>query len=122
MSSLSIVVGGQMAKDEIKKAIEKYGGENVQIDIKNDLDAVMAMKSKQYDYYFGACNTGGGGALAMAIAILGNNNCLTAASPNGMISENKIIEGVRDGKIAFGFTPQYIEQIIPIIMKAILEK
>ena len=61
---LKIVVGGQINKKEIFDYIQNYyGTENVKLEIKNDLDAVMAMQSGQFDYYIGACNTGGGGAL-----------------------------------------------------------
>lgn len=119
---LKIVVGGQMGKDEIKAAIEKVGGAEVSVDVKNDLDAVMGMKNNSYDYYFGACNTGGGGALAMAIALLGKTSCLTAASPNGVIAEEEMLKGVNDGMVAFGFTPQYTDQVVPIILNALLEK
>lgn len=119
---LRIVVGGQMGKDEIEASIKEIGGAEVTVDVKNDLDAVMGMKNKSYDYYFGACNTGGGGALAMAIALLGKDSCLTAASPNGVIPDDQMLQGVEEGKIAFGFTPQYTNQVVPVILKALLAK
>lgn len=43
---LKIVVGGQINKKEIFDYIQKYyGTENVKLEIKNDLDAVMAMQA-----------------------------------------------------------------------------
>ncbi len=52
---MKIVVGGQINKQEIHDYIQKYFGEgNVELAVKNDLDAVMAMKAGQFDYYIGA--------------------------------------------------------------------
>lgn len=46
------------------------------------------------------CNTGGGGVLAMAIAILGADKCLTVASPGMILSEDVVCEQILKGKIA----------------------
>ena len=55
-----IVVGGQINKQEICEFTKKFVGCAATVEVKNDLDAAMAMKAGQYDYYIGACNTGGG--------------------------------------------------------------
>lgn len=117
---LRIVVGGQMDKDRIVKKIEEIAKDKVVIEVKSDLDAAMAMKNGQADYYFGACNTGGGGALAMAIALLGMPMCLTAAMPGTVLSKEEIIAGIDAGKKAYGFTPQYADEVIEIILEKIL--
>lgn len=116
-----IVVGGQINKQEIHDFIKK-NYEGVELAIKNDLDAVNALKMGKFDYYVGACNTGGGGALAMAIALLGQNLCKTISMPGKVFSDEEIIAAVKDGKKAFGFTAQHAEQVLPVLMKAILEK
>lgn len=114
-----IVVGGQIDKDVVAKLVAKYGGDNVSIAIKSDIEAAMAIKTNQADYYFGACHTGGGGALAMAIALLGMNLCATVSMPGMMKSEQEIIQEINSGKKAFGFTPQHAEQVIKTIMQVI---
>jgi hypothetical protein len=117
---LRIVVGGQIMKSEIFDFIEKYYGKgNVELAVKNDLDAVMAMKAGQFDYYIGACNTGGGGALAMAIALLGPSKCQTISMPGKIFSDEDIQKAVDSGKIAFGFTAQHMENVLPVWLKAI---
>lgn len=118
---VKIVVGGQINKQEIHDFINK-NYEGVELAIKNDLDAVNALKMGKFDYYVGACNTGGGGALAMAIALLGQNLCKTISMPGKVFSDEEIIAAVKEGKKAFGFTAQHAEQVLPVLMKAILEK
>lgn len=117
---IRIVVGGQMDKERIAKKIEEIGKDKITIEVKTDLDAAMAMKTGQADYYFGACNTGGGGALAMAIALVGMNECLTAAMPGTMLPKEDIVKGIENGKKAFGFTPQHADEVIEIILEKIL--
>ncbi len=116
-----IVVGGQINKQEIHDFLQK-NYEGIELAIKNDLDAVNALKMGKFDYYVGACNTGGGGALAMAIALLGQNQCKTISMPGKVFPDEEIIAAVKEGKKAFGFTAQHAEQVLPVLMKAILEK
>lgn len=112
-----IVVGGQIDKEEVKALVLQYGLPEDSVEVKSDLDAAMAIKSGTADYYIGACNTGGGGALAMALALLGRDNCVTVSMPGKIMSEEEIRENVRNGKKAFGFTAQHKNDVVPIIME-----
>jgi hypothetical protein len=118
---LRIVVGGQIDKDRVAEIIRKLGGDKVTVTVKSDIEAAMLIKTNQADYYFGACNTGGGGALAMAIALLGMGLCATVSMPGKIRSDEEIIKEVESGKKAFGFTPQHAEQVLPVIMNKILK-
>ncbi|WHZ32892.1 DUF2620 domain-containing protein [Desemzia incerta] len=111
-----IVVGGQIDKKEVAKLVEKYGEGKFEIDVKSDLEAAMALKSGAADYYLGACNTGGGGALAMAIALVGRAETVTVSMPGNLMSEEEIRENINNGKRAFGFTAQHKDTVVPIIM------
>lgn len=117
-----IIVGGQINKQEICAFTKNFLGDQAVVDVKNDLDAVMAMQAGQYDYYIGACNTGGGGALAMAMALLGASNCATISMPGKILPDAEIIAAVNSGKKAFGFTAQHAEMVLPVLLKAIIEK
>lgn len=80
----------------------------------------MAIKTGMADIYLGACNTGGGGALAMAIALLGMGECATISMPGHIKSEEEIKAEVEAGKKAYGFTAQHAEEVVPIILKYLL--
>lgn len=118
---MKIVVGGQIDKDAVASIIKKTAGDSVAVEIKSDIEAAMAIKTGAADYYFGACNTGGGGALAMAIALLGMGMCATVSMPGNIKSEEQIKAEVEGGKKAFGFTAQHAEQVIPVILKYLLK-
>lgn len=117
----TIVVGGQIDKKAVAQLAEQYVGNKAQVIIKGDIEAAMDIKAGKADLYLGACNTGGGGALAMAIALLGMNLCQTVSMPGKISSEEEIKEAVKAGKKAYGFTAQHAAQVIPIILKYTFE-
>jgi len=119
---IRIVIGGQIEKQIIAKTVREMLGEEAKVDIKGDFDGAMAVKDGRYDYYLGACNTGGGGALAMAIALLGHNKCITLAMPGKLLSDEEIGAAVQEGKIAFGFTTRHLDRILPCLIAAIKRK
>ena len=118
---MKIVVGGQIDKKKIKDIIVNFAGDKVSVDVLGDLDAAMAMQAGQYDYYIGACNTGGGGALAMAIALLGMDQCATLSMPGKILSDEKIKEEVEKGKVAFGFTAQDADNVLSVVLPLIIK-
>ena len=118
---MKVVIGGQVDKKEVEQLVIEHGPVGVETAIKSDMEAAMAIKSGAADYYVGACHTGGGGALAMAIAIVGRDKCETVSMPGRKPDEAKVREAVQSGKKAFGFTADHKEMAVPMIMKAIKE-
>ncbi|MCM3397660.1 DUF2620 domain-containing protein [Oceanobacillus profundus] len=115
---MKIVIGGQVEKKEIERLIKELDP-TIETVVKSDLEAAMEMKTGKADYYFGACHTGGGGALAMAIAMLGRKQCETVSMPGKKPKEENVIEAVKNGKKAFGFTGDHVETAVPMILNAI---
>lgn len=116
--NMKIVVGGQVEKKQIENLIKEFDP-SIETVVKSDLEAAMVMKTGQADYYFGACHTGGGGALAMAIALIGRDKCETVSMPGKKPNEEKVMEAVKSGKNAFGFTGDHAEVAVPMILKAL---
>lgn len=113
---MKIVIGGQMGKEEIRDLAVNTAGDRVEVVIEDDIAAAMEIKNGTADLYLGACMTGGGGALAMAIAILGYNACQTLTSDDESIIINAVNKGIR----AFGFTPAMSKTVVPLILKHVL--
>ena len=118
---MKIVVGGVLYKKEIADLIEKHGKGQVEISVMGDLQAAMALKNGQADYYFGSCQTGAGGSLGMAIAMNGLDKCITVAMVGKVLDKEEIVNAIRSGKIAFGFVPEAAATVVPIIMEEIIK-
>ncbi|GFN36765.1 DUF2620 domain-containing protein [Tepidimicrobium xylanilyticum] len=119
---VNIVVGGQMDKQLIGKLIEEHGKGKVKASVKGDIEAVLDVKNGQADYYFGSCATGAGGALAMAIGLIGAQNCVSVSIPGKILTEEEMRKAVREGKKAFGFVNTDAEKVIPVLIDEILKK
>ncbi|OCQ51136.1 hypothetical protein Ppb6_03697 [Photorhabdus australis subsp. thailandensis] len=116
---MRFVIGGQIEKEKIAETLRRLAEDKVSsITLMSDIEAAIALKSGSADYYLGACNTGGG-ALAMAIAIIGADKCVTLSMPGKVLSDEEIIAHVNAGKTAFGFIGQDIEVVIPVLIGAI---
>ncbi len=116
-----IAVGG-LAAQEISDLVAQIGGDQVSVRVVADIAGVQEVAQGKADYYFGACATGAGGALSMAIAILGYSNCFIASTAGKPPKEKDIREAVYSGKKAFGFTHDHVTLAVPLIMEAILAK
>lgn len=118
---LRIVIGG-LKKELIERCVKEAGGEKVTVTVTSDFEAAKKIKAGQADYYLGACNSGGGAALSVAIGILGFSNCSTVAKNAGKPDPIQIEKLVQEGKIAFGMSVENIEAAVPMIMKSLLKK
>jgi hypothetical protein len=119
---MKFVVGGQMDKKAIANMLGKMTGGKADVTIMSDIEATMAVKSGQADYYFGSCATGAGGALGIALGLLGKDKCVTVTMPGKVMDQEEISAAVQAGKVAFGFVNYDAERILPLILKAIDEK
>ena len=118
---MKIVVGGQMDKQSIARLIETIAGDKATVEIKSDIEATLAIKTGQADYYVGACSTGAGGALGIATGLLGIDKCVSISTPAKTMTQEEINAEVSNGKVAFGFVNYDAEKVIPMLMNAILK-
>ena len=116
---LRIAVGG-LQKPLMQNAIMKACPEAV-VTVTNDMNAVALLKRGEVDYYFGACESGGGAAISILIGMLGYSKCCTVCKNGGKPNPEEIRKCVREGKIAFGMTMQSIEATVAILVEALLE-
>ncbi|QQO10912.1 DUF2620 domain-containing protein [Breznakiella homolactica] len=119
---MKFVVGGQMDKKVIEGLLKKYSDGNAEVSVMSDIEATMALKNGQADYYFGSCATGAGGALGITMGLMGRDKCISVSMPGKVLSQEEITAAVKAGKIAFGFVNYDAEKVIPLILQAISEK
>lgn len=117
---MKIAIGG-MKKNEMEEAIKKAAPE-VETIITTDMAAVSMLKTGEVDYYFGACESGGGAAISILIGMIGYSKCCTVAK-NGQVAKKQDIEKqVATDKIVFGMAHDTIERTVPILMEVLLNK
>ena len=107
-----------MDKKAIADLLKKHAP-GADVAVMSDIEATMAIKNKQADYYFGSCATGAGGALGIATGLLGKDKCITVSMAGKVLSQEEITAAVKAGKVAFGFVNYDAEKVIPMILKAI---
>ena len=109
-----IAIGGQMDKALFAAHIEKQEG--FSCEVLSDIQAALAVKNGKADFYVGACATGAGGALGLAIGILGAKNCVSISTPGKRLSPAEIEGHVKNGVKAFGMVNQDIETMLPVLL------
>ena len=105
-----------LQREQIKKTIEATAPGCFEVFIHNDMEAAMKVKSGPLDYYIGACNTGAGAALSIAIAVIGYNKSCTIAKPGIKAKDEHIAKMIAEGKVAFGLSVEHVEHAIPMLI------
>jgi hypothetical protein len=112
-----------MGKEQIARLVRENGAGAATAEVKSDFEAAAAIQQGTADYYIGACQSGAGGALAVATAILGPAKVarLSGVGTAG-VSLAAVQEALDSGKRAFGVAHAHIDAAVPVIMEAILAK
>ncbi|MCU1489870.1 MAG: yhfU [Acidimicrobiaceae bacterium] len=118
---VKIAVTG-IGKERIAELALASGGGEVQVEIKTDLEAAFAVKAKQADYYIGACQSGAGGALGVATAILGSSDAVRLSGTGTLPDLEEVAQAVREGRHAFGIMHSHIESVVPVLVREMVEK
>jgi hypothetical protein len=121
MHVLRIAVSG-IAKQEIARAAASAGGDQVTVTIMSDIEAAKAVQSGQADFLIGSCATGQGGALAMAIALLGRQRSVALATAGRLPKPDEIAEKAGSGAVAFGVVPEAVATVVPALVSALLAR
>jgi hypothetical protein len=112
-----------MGRDRIAAIAKETGGGQVETLALTDLEAAIAVKSGKADYYIGACQSGAGGALAVANALLGPALATRLAGPSGAAPDRQqVVTALDEGKQAFGIVQTHIDIAVPVIVNAILSR
>lgn len=119
---ISFVVCG-MGKEQIARAVQEAAGDQATVKITSDFEAASAIVKGTADYYIGACQSGAGGALAVAIAMLGWDR-VARLSGVGLATadEEQIRRYVDEGKRAFGIAHSHVATSVPAIVRAVLDR
>ena len=116
---MKIAIGG-LNKNEMAAAIKKANPQ-AEVVITTDMGAVPMLRKGEVDYYFGACESGGGAAISILIGMIGYSKCCTVCKNGGKPNKAEIEKFIREGKIIFGMTVSNIDGTVPVLMEALME-
>jgi Protein of unknown function DUF2620 len=117
---IKIVVTG-MGKERIAQLARDVGAGEVEVSVKTDFEAALAVQNGAASYYIGSCQSGAGGALGVATAILGSRDVFRISGA-GTTADLEHIEGaINDGVHAFGLAHIHIEAVVPALVKAMVK-
>ncbi len=116
-----IAIAG-LQREQIQQQIESTLPDTFECHILTDMDAAMKVKAGEMDYFIGCCNTGAGGALAMAIAIIGFGQCCTIAKPSIQAKQEEVQQFIDKGCVAFGLSLEHVEHAVPMLVKLLAAK
>jgi hypothetical protein len=112
-----------MGREQIATVAKQAGGGQVETLALTDFEAANAVKTGKADYYIGACQSGAGGALAVANALLGSALVTRLAGPGGGApDQQQVADALEDGKIAFGVVHTQIDVAVPVIVSALVRR
>ena len=116
---MKIAIGG-LKKNFMEEAIKK-ADPSIETVITTDIMAVPMLKGGQVDYYFGACESGGGAAISILIGMVGYSKCCTVAKNGQTARKDDIIKHIQSGKIVFGMAHDTIDRTVPVLIEALKE-
>jgi hypothetical protein len=117
---IRIVVTG-MGKERIAQLATEAGDGEVEAAVKTDFEAALAVQAGTADYYIGACQSGAGGALGVATALLGSRNVARLSGTGSAANPAQIAPAVGAGIKAFGLAHTHLDTLVPVLVKALVE-
>lgn len=109
---MKIITGG-VGKSQVADALGPLVGPDDEVVQSSDMEAAMALRTGQADYYLGTCHTGAGASLGVLVGLLGSGRCHTFG--RGIPDSGAVEEAVASGAIALGFAIDQIEEVVPVV-------
>lgn len=111
------ILTGGIGKSEVADAVAGLGLTGVDVVVSSDMDAALALRSGQGDYFLGTCHTGAGASLGVLVGLLGSADCHTFGRA---VPGAEQIEALLDeGKRVFGFALDQLDAVAPALARAI---
>jgi hypothetical protein len=116
----SVVITG-MARDRAAALAADAAAGRIEVLSDSDYEGAIAVQSGQVDYYIGICQSGAGGALALAIGLIGSKRARTVAPAGRPADDDLIAKALADGIVAFGVCLDHVDKAVPAIVRGILD-
>jgi hypothetical protein len=109
-----------IGRDEIVRIVD--GTPGVEPVATNDIDAATRLQAGELKYMIGVCESGGGAALAIPIAILGADRTSNLSKLGRPVQEADLPAVIGSGVVAFGIARDHIPALVPTLVRALAAK
>ena len=116
---MRIAIGG-LNRNQMEAAVRK-AAPDAEVIPTNDMQGASMLKQGKADYYFGACNSGGGAAISILIGLVGYSKCCTVCKNGSTPSKKEMEDYVKQGKVTFGMTVDSMDKTVPLLVEALKE-
>lgn len=107
-----------IASGDVADALRRAG--DVEPVVTVDVDAATMLVDGDLSYVVGVCESGGGAALAIPIAILGAEKCVNLSKLGRPTPPEELVAVLEEGRLAFGIARDHVGQLVPQLAAAIL--
>lgn len=114
------IIAGGVAKTEVAEVLRPLLGPDDTVVVGTDMDAAIQLRSGQADYYLGTCHTGAGASLGVLVGLLGSDRTHTFG--RSLPSAEAIRAAVEDGNLAFGFSIDQVQDVVPTLWAALNDR
>lgn len=111
------IIAGGIAKSEVADVLRPLLGDDDTVTIGTDMDAAIQLQSGAADFYLGSCHTGAGASLGVLVGFLGSQRTHTFGRL--LPSQEQIDASVKADNVAFGFSIDQVQEIVPMLWRAL---
>lgn len=104
-----------IGRDEIVRIVD--GTPGVEPVATNDIDASTRVQAGELEYVIGVCESGGGAALAIPIAVLGPDRTTNLSKLGRPVPEADLPGIIGSGVVAFGVARDHIPTLVPALVR-----
>ncbi|HEX7291614.1 MAG TPA: DUF2620 family protein [Conexibacter sp.] len=116
---LRVAVTG-LGRGDVARALQSAVG--IEPLAMGDMEAATRLADGEVSYVVGVCESGGGAALAMTIAVVGADVCVNLSKMGRPIDADRLPGLLADGARAFGVARDHVPLVVPALARALSER
>jgi hypothetical protein len=120
MSTKLRVAATGLARQDVADVLRSLDG--FEVTQMSDIEAATALSGGAIDYAIGVCESGGGAALAMCIAILGADRCTNLSRMGRPVEHDAIPPLLDEGIRVFGVARDHVSTVVPALGRALVAR
>lgn len=115
-----VIVATGLGRERLARQMQALAGSRAKVAAMTDVEGALAVRDGHADYFIGVCQSGAGGALAMAFAFIGKERCATLSSLGRPPDAAVVASAVAAGIVAFGISTDNAELTVAMLISELV--